>query len=182
MLFIYNNVAFNVMKPMLKQVTDLAPSKWIDENTDTLLAGTNPEWRGNFVSHCVPSIYSAYLKILHPIYEDLSISDRSITWNDLKEMPSDPNDPVDQLLGEATIVYGGEYQTDSLRRIRWKELADQRGLIFHPEINVDTFTRSFEERSWPRYLIGPDEGLLEDESCKRIVDTLASSADSQKCY
>ena len=144
---------------MLRKLEDLIPVDWIKENTD--VPELRPEmWRGNFVSHCVPKIYPAYCKILHPIYEDLSVADRGVSWDDVKVLRVDEGDPIDNLLNESTTIYAGPDEASTLRRISWKQLAGQLGLTFHPEINVDTFTSNFAGRSWPRYLIGPDEGNL----------------------
>ena len=52
----------------------------------------------------------------------------------------------------------------------------------HPEFNVDTFTRNFRGRIWPRYLIGPNEGILEDEDCKELVSIIKGYYNSEYCY
>ncbi len=166
---------------MLRKCEKLEPLEWIASVTDEI--ETNPQlFCGNFVSHCVPRIYPAYGKIFHPIYEDLSITDRTITWNDLEDK-GDPSDPIDIILSNSVTVYGGEYDEAALRRLKWSDLAKQRGLLaFHPEINADTFTRNFPGRSWPRYLIGADEGQLDADACQRLVHHIASLYGDVKCF
>jgi hypothetical protein len=158
---------------VLKECKDLSPSKWIRENTDVI--ETRPDfWHGNFVSHCVPKVFEAYCKLFHEIYDDGSVLDHRITWNDVAKAKAMKGDsPLDSLQNEATWIYGGEYDPALSKRIRWKELADQCKLTFHPEITVDSFTRSFPGGSWPRYLIGPEEGRLENGTCREIVRTIA---------
>ena len=164
---------------MLRESANLEPSEWIASVTDTIETDRQL-FRGNFVSHCVPRIFPAYCKIFHPVFEDLSVSDRTISWNDLEEK-GDVSDPVDNLLSTSVTVYGGEYDAAALRRLRWSDLATQRGLTFHPEINEDTFTRNFPGRSWPRYLIGPEEGQLDDDACHRIVRHISSLFRNPDC-
>jgi hypothetical protein len=86
------------------------------------------------------------------------------------------------MLSEATLVYEANEESHSLRRILWRELAERYGLTFHPEITADSFTRNFTGKSWPRYLIGPNEGTLDRETCEKLVNTLSQYPQSQECY
>lgn len=168
------------------KLDDLDPALWISQNT------TSPEpdpekWSGSFVSLCVPTVFPAYCKVFHPIYEDLSVKDRDITWNDLNQkLPRNLDDPVEKLLGDSTFIYGGEYDPENVKPITWQELADRNGLKFHPELTVNSFTRNFPRSSWPRHLIGPEEGHLELNTLKAIVRSIAISTSdfelSQPCY
>jgi hypothetical protein len=168
-----------------EKCADLTAAAWISGNTSTLQP-TCSDWKGNFVSHCVPTIYPAYCKVFHPIYEDLSVADRDIPWNDLKPLLSNPKEPLDRLLNDVTLVYGGEYDTGDLRPMSWRQLAQRYGLEFHPELNASSFTRNFPGDSWPRYLIGPDEGTVRLDTLKQIVRAIAlvtSDFDlAQPCY
>lgn len=57
---------------------------WIRENTDKLIPVDNKVWKGNFVSHCMPSIFSAYCKIFHPFYTQTEhLHDKPIRWQEL---------------------------------------------------------------------------------------------------
>ena len=89
-------------------------------------------------------------------------------------------------MSSSVTVYGTDYDPQGLRRIRWRELADRLGLTFHPEVTVDTFTCNFEGRSWPRYLIGPEDGRPDENTCREILrsvcTTTSDSAFSQRCY
>lgn len=168
------------------KLDDLDPALWISQNT-TPIEADSKKWSGNFVSHCVPTVYPAYCKVFHPIYEDLSVEDHSVTWDDLNRKRSrNLDDPIERVLGDSVTVYGGEYDRDDLKTISWRDLAERVGLQFHPELNVDSFTRNFPGRSWPRYLIGPEEGHLEINTLKAIVRSIGISiADfelSQPCY
>jgi hypothetical protein len=171
---------------VLKEVNNSKEASWFKKHLDKI--EENRElWNGNFVSHVVPSIYPAYCKIFHPIYEDLSIKDHSLSWNDIAKRDAKPSeDPVDKLVAQSVTVYGGDYDPHNTKRIRWGELAKEYGLVFHPEINGDSFTRNFPGFSWPRYLIGPEEGNLDSVICKEIVRSIATATSdftlSQKCF
>lgn len=170
---------------MLKEVNNSIEASWFKKHLDKI--EENRElWNGNFVSHVVPSIYPAYCKIFHPIYEDLSIKDHSISWNDVAKRDAKPSDdPVDALLAKSVTVYGGEYDPENTRRVKWQDLAAEYGLVFHSEFNVDSFSRNFRGFSFPRYLIGPEEGNLNSETCREIVKSIAIATSdfkaSQKC-
>lgn len=169
-----------------KKLDDLGEASWISQNT-TAIEPDAENWNGNFVSHCVPAVYPAYCKVFHPIYEDHSVKDRNLTWDDLNRKRSrNLDDPIEKLLGDATTIYGGEYDPKNVMPITWRELADRIGLQFHPELIVSSFTRNFPGSSWPRYLIGPDEGHLEINTLKAIVLSIAKLTSnfefSQPCY
>lgn len=171
----------------LKRILDLEPASWISEGLHALGGVDTQNWEGNFVSHCLPTAFAAYCKVFHPIYEDRSIEDRELTWNDVdRQRPRDPNDPIDRALGDATTVYGGEFDPDTIGPISWRDLAKRYGLEFHAEMNADSFTRNFPGKSWPRYLMGPAEGNLELDTLKAIVRALATVTEDyellQPCY
>ena len=98
--------------------------------------------------------------------EDPSITDHSLTWDDCKNDLNAEDFPKD------------------LIDVRWRDLAEQFGLVFHPEINEESFSRYFKRTigGWPRYLFGPDEVVIEEADCRPLVETLAPFTGSQTCY
>lgn len=63
------------------------------------------------------------------------------------------------------------------------------GLQFHPEITAESFSRRFPSRSWPRHLVGPDEGSLDLDTCDWLVKCLEpftgpfdSGSLDRRCY
>lgn len=169
----------------LERINDLSATDWIRKKVDSL---ENFESRGgNYVTHCIPNVFESYCKVFHNIYEDTSINDKTVTWDDLhKQKPVDLEDPVQKVLNDATTVYGRDFDHDNVIRVRWKVLAERYNLLFHDEMNVDSFSRNFPTGSWPRYLIGPDEGMLDGSTCKEIVRSIAISTSdfdlSQECF
>ena len=127
------------------------------------------------VARCIPSIYPAYVKIFHSIYEDMSIAGDDLTWNDVAHVPPDgpyaamevhgdaksPAEVVERALQNSTLVYDTSRSEPHLTRLRWSELAQRYGTALPLDAGSDFFTRRFAKGSWPRRFFGPKEGSLE---------------------
>ncbi len=174
---------------MLKKTEELDEFHWIWSGIEKLAPSDSKGWNGNRVTHCIPPLFEDYCKILHPIYLDTSKEvDEELTWDVAercdKLRENNVPDPISALvLEKTTLTYGtlsiGE---ENAKRIRWKDLADQYGLKFHSEINVSTFTGVFKNSSWPRHILGPDEGQLELGLALALADALKPFTEGQKCY
>jgi hypothetical protein len=99
----------------LNEVKCLEHYNWIIDETDKTEA-MSKDWKGNFVSHCVPKRYEAYCKLLHPLYTDKCVTDKSIMWNNNNETEE--------------FIQG--------QRIFYKDLAKEYGLQYTKEINTQT--------------------------------------------
>ena len=144
----------------MEELTDLSSFNWISEHTDQDL---HPESPWSFVSEYLPISYPAYCKIFHAIYEDLSVTDKTVTWD---EVP----------------LKGNLDSSDEVERMKWRDLATLLSLEFHPEMNQDSFALNFPKGSWPRYLIAPREGTLDEEECLQLVHVLEPFTKDQPCY
>lgn len=148
----------------MKLLTSLSEFDWIAEGISKVDAKTQTT-----VAHCIPPVFPSYAKILHSIYEDLSVRDRRLTWQQEEagtpldhEPMSEGEEAIASVLSRSTLVYGAATPDASLKRIRWAELAGRLGMRFTPTLSAASFTRRFRGRSWPRHLIGPMEGGLAD--------------------
>jgi hypothetical protein len=143
----------------MNQLTDLSPLNWIGESTDQ---DAHPESIWGFVSEYLPVNYPAYCKIFHAIYEDTSVPNKSITWDEVgnKGIPDD---------------------FENVTRITWQDLATKYGLEYHAEINEASFTENFPKGSWPRYLLAAVEGTLDEDECSELVALLALVTNGQQC-
>lgn len=174
----------------MKQLTSFEEFRWIEEGILELMPSGNPDWNGNFVAHCLPSAFSSYAKILHPMYEDLELIGTTTSWDQedklLRQLKEPAEDPtlrrIDELISSATLMMKTGTCPESGRRIRWKELADRLGLRFHSEINASSFSQVFPNGSWPRHLIGPAEGDLAIEHCAHLINMLTTFTQPQPCY
>ena len=96
---------------------------------------------GHTVRHLLPPSFSAYYKVLHPMYINTSINDIDLSW------------------GETCSTVEG----NNLKRVFWKEIAQKFNVSIIPELSGWSFRKVFEESGWPRLLIGPDEGNLNED-------------------
>ena len=131
----------------------------------------------------LPRSFRAYCKIFHPIYEDLSVLDRTRTWDEeAKQRLLDMARPVPPDLVRGMIVARGSAGEDFPRaRIQWRDLAERYGIPFDPKMDVTAFDAVF-GASWPRYLVGPAEGTLESEAVSEVVGVLERFTGKQLCY
>lgn len=130
---------------------------WIKLNIDKL-ESDSAQWKGNFVSHCLPKSYSLYCKILNPIYRDKMISNEKLLWRECQ--------------GEQKIKIG--------ERLLYKDLANKYNVKFTKEISTNTFSQIY--GSLPRYIIASDEGNMEINLVEELVKILKPLTDEQKCY
>lgn len=144
----------------MKEVQAMEPFLWIKEETDSL--DENKERVGNFVSHCVPKRYEAYCKLLHPMYADANVTDRSVM-----------RDESDDRVEDQARVQG--------ERVLYKDLAKECGMQYTREISSGTFWRAFGHH-FPRNLIGAEEGNIDEETCRRIMELLTPFTGNQPCY
>ncbi len=143
----------------MKQLTDLSPFNWIGKSTNQ---DAHPESIWGFVSEFLPVTYAAYCKIFHAIYEDLAVTDKSATWEELG-------------------VKGDLDSSDQIERVTWQDLTTRCSLQFHSEINQDSFALNFPKGSWPRHLIAPREGTLDEEESPQLATVLTPFTNDQPC-
>jgi hypothetical protein len=163
-------------------IGDRSAFDWIAQNLDR---------EGFAVSRLLPPVFAAYCKILHPIHVDLSVADRSLSWDeaasattwvDRISAPDLTKDIVRDLVSGGTLVRGVPDEAFPRARVLWRELAAQYAVNYTPQITDEAFTQIFPGRSWPRYLVGPNEGTLDEESCRRLIEILALFTGTQMCF
>ncbi len=139
----------------MKRLEDLNDIAWLREELSPLPEGKEPEFR---VEHRLPRRFERALKILHPMYVDPDVEDRRLTWSQS---------------GQATGRRG--------ERRWWRELAEEHGLDFCPELSEWSFLPRF-SGGWPRHLVGPDEGTLPADQCLRLAAHLLRSDSTSNVY
>lgn len=155
---------------------------WILQNLDEHKSGD--DWNGNFISHLLPDRFERYVKILHSIYEDLSITDKKITWNqtEQKNIKKIFDDPVKNLLTKATMTFSSLNEDFEGVRVKWIDLANKYNVPFKKTVNVNTFINHFPQNSFPRYLVGPTEGILESHENNELIKILNPFCLNSECY
>ena len=168
----------------MKRLQSFADMDWIKEGVIPHVGD------GCSVASCIPAAFPAYAKLFHPICEDLSVADDGSTWQDEevksafdKPASKSPTEQVLQdILREATTVYGGAQPSATLRQIRWAKLAEQLDMPFVATLSSWSFTRRFPGGSWPRRLIGPDEGFLQTLQRDMLAKILRRHAPIDHCF
>lgn len=148
--------------------------QWIRDGTARIRSTEDTDFIGNFVSDCIPPVYAAYCKLFHPIYTNASVPAKTGSWASAEIYPW--NKTIGRLVSISTN-FGPQG-----RRVRWQELADNFGLQFHPEFNKQSLTRVFPDQSFPRSLLGPDEGDLDSPTCLRLINNLEPYTNEQLCF
>lgn len=166
----------------MERLASIAEAEWIARATVPLplKAGT-----GVTVASCIPAQFEAYVKIFHPIFEDLSVEDRQQTWDqEEKRLLSAPVSAMDAecVVRRSILVYSGAEPGSPLRRISWKELAKRYDVEYTPLLNASAFSRRFPGGSWPRYLIGPAEGSLDARTRDELANILDRVFPGTECY
>lgn len=167
--------------------TDVSAFNWIVKGRDALISNADSAaWKGVFVAHCLPRGFAAYCKLLHPIYEDPSVENRAVTWEE-ESRANPPSPGSGSAAGTFAAIADGAVlvrrdagvETPSGSRVLWRTLAEKYELIFHSELNAESFRRAFSSGSWPRYLLGPTEGTLDKATCEALVDVLKPFSQEQ---
>ena len=143
------------------------------------------------VRSVLPGGYPAYGKLFHRIYIDSTIRNRQLSWNDVTDpsrtevelqVPRSPSlDALCDLTKGAKLVRGSPEGDFDGTWLRWSELCARLKLKYHADLNDSTFTRRFPDQSWPRYLVGPDDGTLDLDSCDALVILLGLHAERGPC-
>lgn len=155
---------------------------WILQNLDKHKSGD--DWKGNFISHLLPDRFERYIKTLHTIYEDSSITDKKTTWNQTEQDKIQKllDDPVKNLLTQATMTFSSPDEDFEGIRVKWSDLASRYNVPFKKTINVNTFINHFPQNSFPRYLVGPTEGILESHENNELIKILNPYCLDSECY
>ena len=171
---------------MVKKIAYEEFQEWIRELRNQHYGAKN-----NYLLRREMSSFEAFCKIFHPIYEDLSIKDQKVSWdeyfrsNEQTSNKSEPesNDPeILEIVRESTLSRGwpdGPFQS---KRIMWRTLTERYGLNFNEDLCTSTFDRIFPKKSWPRYLVGPQEGELDLDSLNLLCDILRVFTTCHKCF
>ncbi len=125
---------------MLTKIDDLTAFERLKErflpDPSQAPEGSRPKWT---VGHLLPLGYEAYCKILHPMYEDTSITNRDLTWQDWEQQQEKPalatptEKAIAHLLQGAIIERESGGSPEHRQRVTWRELARGYGRAFGPE-------------------------------------------------
>lgn len=139
----------------MKELIDFHPLNWIEANTLKPLSYESDKCEYTTVECVIPRGFQAYCKILHSMYIDETVSDKSELW--------DTHEDVEPTLSS---------------RIYWKDISKELGIPLKPEINGFTFWCHF-NKNWPRYLVSPEGGTMDSDSLDQLIELLPNH---ESCY
>ena len=131
----------------MERVKDFTPFQWIVEETESI---DFDHWNGSRVENFLPTRFTHYAKLMHPLHPDKNIKDKSILWSEC-----DPDEEVTFNFGE---------------RILMKDLAREYGITFTREFSFHTIANLL--GGYPRYLPGPAEDTIDEEMVPEVVELL----------
>jgi hypothetical protein len=146
---------------------------WIRHSRTELQDSEDAGWAGNFVSHLMPPGFEAYAKVFHRIEASYENIDNPLTQSEISVLKIPSCQELKSLV-ESRRAQGS--------RIRWREVAEVLNVPFAPAISHDWYRKKLVEGCWPRFLRGPDEGLLHPEECRGLVAVLQTFTDSGRCF
>jgi hypothetical protein len=145
---------------MIKRITEFSEFEWINTSA--------PNKKNGLI---FPSCFESYCIILHPIYIN-------------KRAESEPRIPWAKMTPEEKIRTAKIDSPKQIqgRRMRWAQLAEENGLIFHPDINIPLLFDVSLDGLYPLRFYGPSEGTLDESTCKELIRLLKTYTENQTCY
>ncbi|MBL8077359.1 MAG: hypothetical protein JNM55_05305 [Anaerolineales bacterium] len=155
----------------MEEIHDLSKYSWIEEQLEKITE--HPKEDHIRVWHAIPKGFSAYCKILPPVYLDLDYADDLRTYAD---MDREKDDEEMEVLGNREAFPEANFKA---QRMFWKELTNLQGVSFTPQISVyDLFSYS-----WPiRYVNSGREGDLSTEVESQLSKLLSRHAKSKDYF
>jgi hypothetical protein len=155
--------------------TDQDVFDWIRNGRTRLQSRDTPGWKGNFVSSLIPAGFEAHAKVLHRIEAYHGILDNPLTPREDAILQIPHCDKLKSLIKS-------KREEGQRPQVFWRELCEQLGVPFQPEINLEWFRAKLEPGCWPRFLAGPDMGNLAADECGELVLLLRQFSDAQKHF
>ena len=163
----------------MRIITDLEQAAALTEWMEPVLQYREPPWS---VASLFPQDYPAYTKLFHAMFEDPVHSGSEATWEEedgAAEQLAWQESFGLTLPGELVRTGSEDFDIAGARRIWWQDIVDQQ--LLDARANWRTLGQSFAEVSWPRRIIGPDEGRLDPLSLAALVRCVIDSGAEQSC-
>jgi hypothetical protein len=136
---------------------------------------TGPVWGGNTVKHLMPDVFEAYAKVFHWLDAHYGNIDTPLSPEEQTALHLPQCEPLRDLVEKLRA-------NDGDTRVRWKAVAEALGIPFEAGLSDDWFRAKLETGCWPRYILGPDEGLLDLRELSALSTVLAAGDASIQCF
>ncbi|MEC3884782.1 hypothetical protein VKA52_13695 [Halobacillus sp. HZG1] len=131
----------------MNRIKDFTTFQWIIDETERIDFENGV---GSRVENFIPSRFTHYAKLMHPIYLDENIKDTSILWSQCN-----PDEEVSFNFGE---------------RILMKDLAEAYELRYTKEFSFASIYHWL--GGYPRYILGPAEDTMDEKLVPEVVRVL----------
>lgn len=148
---------------------------WIRRDRDEMASSKDDGWDRNFVSNIVPAVFETYAKVLHRIEARYENIDSPLAPPEISILKIPPCEELRSFVESRRTEAQGS-------RIRWREVAEVLNVPFAPQICHEWYRKKLDEGCWPRFLCGPDDGLLSPEECMALVSVLTPFSDGGDCF
>jgi hypothetical protein len=142
---------------------------------ETVPHSIESDWPGVPVAALIPNVFEAYVKIFHAIEAHYENIDRPLAPGERKILGL----PECDVLRDFVQLMRSEPGAPALL---WKRLAEALGVPFQRHLSDEWFRSVLEPGCWPRYISGPDGGILEERSAATLISILGASSASSNCY
>lgn len=185
-------IAETLIRTLKMTIEPIDQAKWIEDEKQPRTTGD-----GCTIGQCIPPNLESYCKIFHPfettpdeaeILEpnkeygqqvNLTFSNNTETGFLIKEVGKNGKE-IDILERQKERLE--EYNSKRWDFVTWKSIADKYGLIFHNEINPQTYVDKFQKIGWQKNLNLPSEGYLPRQLLIKLLKLLKEASSSDQVY
>jgi hypothetical protein len=134
-----------------------------------------PPWAGNTIKHLMPDVFEAYAKVFHWLDANYGNVETPLSPAEQALLHLPRCEPLRDLIKKLRV---GDVGT----RVRWKAVAEALAISFQPGLLDDWFRAKLEPGCWPRYIYGPDEGMLNPLEVSALSKSLGAGDASVRCF
>ncbi len=139
-------------------------SQWIWDALTPVAEG-DAQRIGIPVSSVVPAVYGMYVKLLHSIEANFTYLNNPLTSSEEVLLGFSDCEPIRSLVSTS--------RSRLTQRLRWSEIASALCLPYTAELNIEWCRKRLQPGCWPRYISGPNEGVLLPEEASRLIEVLS---------
>ncbi|PIE23294.1 MAG: hypothetical protein CSA62_07810 [Planctomycetota bacterium] len=124
---------------------------------------------GEAAASCVRYLgegFPVYARMLHPLFEDLSVGDWEQVWEDSED---------------ADYGRGELEESFPARGLKWHDLAEDLDFDYEPGMPLRAFLEHLPKGRWPRALVGPVDGSLDMERLRQVLRLTREQVNPGSC-
>jgi hypothetical protein len=123
----------------------------------------------------MPDVFEAYAKVFHWLNAHYDNIDNPLAPEEQTVLHIPRCEALRDLVE-------GLRTNDGSTRVRWNDVAEALRIPFLAGLSDDWFRAKLEPGCWPRYIFGPDEGLLDQRELLALSEALGEGDASKRCF